>query len=318
MADNFLYIPFINPVKFYEADRANIEAYFTKHFDKFPFDERLYDWQDPVDFVRLWQTTDIVPLQFESTFDPLVLELVDENGDAVITLPALVGLPNQYYPNTFAYEVEMSLATVPTGCYKFKLTAGSGDGQKVYLSGWHHISEEPYAFSTLLLEYSHSRFHEDVMFESGISFQVRIPGHLGFLKPGNVREAYRDQKQNPTILSSRTFRGFQVVFGDEFGLPDDMIDLLNRIWGCDNVQIDGKSFAADAAEFELAEIDNGRYPKRVARLNVVEGINRASSIFAVTTDTGKKLNYGIVVEAKVWGDTSNQGSANTVPLTTVE
>ena len=261
MADNFLYIPLINPVKFYEVDRANIDAYFTKHFDKFPFEERLYDWQDPLDFVQLWQITDIVPLQFESTFDPIIVELVDENGTDVLSLPALVGLPNQYYPNTYSYEVEMALSAVPTGCYRFKLTAGSGDGQKVYLSGWHHISEEPYDFSTLLLEYSHSRFHEDVMFESGISFQVRIPGYLGFLKPGNVREAYRDQKQNPAILSSRTFRGFPVTFGDEFGLPDEMIDLLNRIWGCDNVAIDGKSFAADAPEFELTEIDKGRYAK---------------------------------------------------------
>lgn len=318
MADNAIYIPHINPVKFFAVDRANIDAHFTKHFDDFPFDERLYDWQDPVQFTQLWQTTDIIYLQFESTFDPITVELVDENGTAVITLPAIVGLPNIYYPNTYSYEVEMSLATVATGCYKIKVTAGSGGSQRIFISGWQHVSEEPYERSTLLLKYKNSRFHEDVIFETGIEFQVRIPGYLGFLKPGINREAYKDQKQNPTVLSSRTFRGFQVVFGDEFGLPDDTIDLLNRIWGCDTVQIDGKYFTADAAEFELLEVDNGRYPKRGVKLQVAEGLNRASSVFIATIDTGKKLNYGIVVDAKVWGDTSNQGSANTVPIETVE
>lgn len=317
MADNFLYIPHLNPVKFYDTERANIDAYFHKHFDNYPFAERLYEWQDPIDYVQLWQTTDIIYLQFESTFDPIIVELIDENGEAVITLPALVGLANQYIAGTYAYEVEMSLATATTGCYKLKITAGTGDDQKTYLSGWQHISETPYEFPTVLLEYSHGRFHEDVLFETGIEFQLRMPGYLGFLKPGRNTEAYRDQKQNPAILSSRTFRTFPAYFGDEFGLPDDEIDRLNRIWGCDNVSIDGKSFAAAESELEFVEADS-RYAKRGVKLQVQEGLNRASSIFAVTTDTGKKLNYGIVVEAKVWGDTSNQGSANTVPINTVE
>lgn len=318
MADNLLYIPHINPVKFYDVTRSNIDAYFTKHFDAYPFDERLYEWQDPVQFTQLWQTTDIIKLQFESNFDPIIVELIDENGDAEITLAALTGLPNQYIAGLFSYEAEMSLADVPTGCYKLKITAGSGGDQAVYLSDWQHVSAEPYERSTLLLKYKHSRFHEDVMFETGIEFQFRLPGYLGFLKPGNIREAYRDQKQNPAILSSRTFRGYPVFFGDEFGLPDDVIDKLNRIWGCDSVSIDGKSFAADAAEFELVEIDNGRYPKRGVKLQVVEGINRASSIFSPTIDTTKKLMYAVSVDAKVWGDTSNQGSANTVPVITIE
>lgn len=318
MADNFLYIPHINPVKFYAVDRANIDAYFTRHFDDYPFDERLYDWQDPVQFTQLWQTTDIIKLQFESNFDPLIVELIDENGDAVITLASLTGLPNQYIDGLFSYEAEMSLATVPQGCYKLKLTAGSGDEQTVYLSDWQHVNEGPYEKSTLLLTYKHSRFHEDVLFETGIEFQFRLPGYIGALKPGNVREAYRDQKQNPSILSSRTLRGFPVFFGDEFGLPDDVIDKLNRIWGCDSVQIDGKYFAADSAEFEFVEIDNFRYPKRGVKLQVVEGINRASSIFSPTTDTSKRLMYAIAVDRKVWGDTSNQGSTNTVPIINIE
>jgi hypothetical protein len=138
-------------------------------------------------------------------------------------------------------------------------------------------------------------------------------GHFGFLKPGRQEEKYKDQRFNPTVLSSRSYRQFDLVFGDEFGLPDDEIDLINRICGCNNIVIDNKSFAiADGSAFEFTDVQD--YPKRGVKLVVEEGINRASRLFSQTTDTTKKLTFGIMVSAKVWGDTSNQGSSNTVPI----
>ena len=319
MADNFLYIPLINPVKFFSPDRATTDTYFTPHFDDFPFAERLYDWQEPSQFFQIWQTTDIIPLQFESTFDPIIVELLDRYDEAIITLPALIGLPNRYLPDTHSFEVNMSLATVPaTGCYRMRVTAGTGDGQQTFISAWMYISIEPIE-NSLLVKYRNSRFHQDVMFETGIEFQYRVLGHIGFLTPGRADEAYKDQKLNPAMLNSKTFRQFLLVFGDEFGLPDDVIDLLNRIWSCNDVHVDNKSFGiSDGGKFELADVDEGRYPKRGVRLVVEEGINRNSSVFAVTTDTSKKLTYAIFPEGKVFGDLSNQGSSNVVPIYTIE
>lgn len=318
MADNFLYIPFINPVKFFAADRAALDKYFTKHFDEWQYSERQYEWQQPEDYTQVWQTTDIINLQFESTFDPIIVELVNSNGESVITLPALVGLPNIFYSNTYSFEVAMSLASVTTGCYRLKVTAGSaGPTQKIYLSDRQYISEIPIE-NTLCLEYYNSRFHEDVVFETGVKFQYRVFGNIGFLDPGRKDEQYRDERYNPAILSSKTFRQFPVYFGDEFGLPDDVIDLLNRIWSCDNISIDNKPFGiSEGGKFEFTEVDSS-YPKRGVKLIVEEGINRHSRIFSIETDTNKKLNYGIMVDKKVFGDTGNQGSGNTVPIITVE
>lgn len=123
MADNFLYIPFINPVKFYKVDRTASNKFFTKHFDDWMFKERLYYWQTRADYKRLWQTTDIISLQFESTFDPIIVKLLDIDGNAIITLPALIGLPNKFIPGTFSFEVEMSLAGLSTGYYQLQIEA---------------------------------------------------------------------------------------------------------------------------------------------------------------------------------------------------
>jgi hypothetical protein len=258
-------------------------------------------------------------LQFESTFDPITVQLLNRYDETEIELPAVVGLPNRFLTGLYAYEVSMSLADVPGGCYRLRVVAGpEGETQKTYISAWMHISEDPIE-NSLLLKYKHSRFHQDVMFESGIEFQYRLLGHIGFMTPGRQDEAYRDQKLNPAILSSKTFRQFNVVFGDEYGLPDDVIDLLNRIWSCDTVSVDDKGFGiTEGGKFELVEVDEGRYPKRGVRLIVEEGNNRSSKIFAQETDTTKKLTYGIFVDKKVFGDLSNQGSSNAVPIHTIE
>jgi len=317
MAENFLYIPFINPVKFYTPARATTNKYQTKHLDDFPFSERLLSWQTPANYIQVWQVDDIIRLQFESTFDPIIVELLNFNNEVEITLPALIGLPNKYYPNTYSYEVSMSLAGLNSGCYRIQVTAGpEGETQKIYYSNWMYISEEAIE-NTKLIEYWNTRFHEDVIFETGIKFQLRIFGYFGFLKPGRSEEVYRDERYNPSILSARTYRQFDLFLGDEFGLPDEVIDLINRISGCNNFLIDNKSFSIlEGESFELSEVED--YPKRGLKLRVEEGVNRGSKIFSQDTDTNKKLNYGIVVDAKVWGDTSNQGSSNTVPIIKTE
>ena len=316
MADNFLYVPIINPIKFFEVDRANLPKYFTKHFDEFLFEERILDWQQPEDYCQIWQVEDIIRLQFAATFDPIIVKLLDEDGNDVITLPALIGLPNKFYPNTFSFEVEMALSGLPTGCYRLQITAGSGITQKFYISDCQYISAVPLT-NSVCLEYFNSRFHADVIFETNIVFQYRLFGHLGFLDPARKDEMYRDQLYNPSLLSSKISRQFPAYLGNEYGLPDDVIDLLNRIWSCDNVSWDNKPMGlAEGAKFEFTEIDSA-YPKRGLKIMLEEGINRNSRIFAIDTDTTKKLVYGIMVDKKVLGDTSNQDSSNAVPVLSV-
>lgn len=316
MANNQLYIPHLNPVKFFKVNQSNLAAYFTKHFDYYDFEERLYEWQDREDYTRVWQTTDIINLQFESTFDPIIVQLLDSKGNIVIALPALVGLPNRAIPNAFSFEVQMSLATVPTGCYRIKIIAGpTGLSQQIYLSGKLYISEDQLK-NTLLLEYWHNKFFNDVIFETGIKFQFRVHGHFGFLIPGSSQERYNDEKFNPSILSSKNFRQWSLIFGDEYGLPDDIIDLLSLAWSCNNMSVDGKLFAAVDNKMDFVEVK--KYPKRGVKITVQEGINRNSTVFDVDVDPNKQLISTVLVDAKVFGDTSNQGSSNAVPVLNIE
>lgn len=316
MAENFLYIPYINPVRFYETTRATTNKFQTPHFEDFMFEERLYQWDEPETWKQPWQTDDTIYLQFESTFDPITVELINLKTNAIpISLVAIMGLPNRFIPGTFSFSVSMSLAGLTTGCYRLKVTAGSGPGQKIYESPIQYISSTPLKYSFLMQYWSNRDFFEDVIFKGGLKFEYRIQGAIGRLKPGRFSERYKDQRYNPYVLSAKPFRQFRIFFGDRWGLPDDVVDLLNIIWGCSNVSIDNKLFCCVDDEFEFVDIDNK--PKRGCSITCEEGLNRRSKIFSSTVDTNKKLFYAIASDIKFFGDTSNQGSSNSVPVVTV-
>lgn len=309
--DNILKISELNPVLFFNKARATSAKYHTKFFDTFMFKERLYRWQLRTDYKQVWQKTDIIYLQFSSNFDPVTVSVIDHYGITRLNLAALVGLPDKNNPGSYAYEVAISLADLDTGCYKIEIRAGIGEDATVMESDTQVVCES--LPDTVLLEYYNSHYHNDVIFETGIKFQFRIPATFGFLQKARSSEVYRDQKYNPTLLSSRSAKQWPVNFGDQYGLPDDIINLIDEIWGCDHVSIDTKPFsAADGSKLEFVEAD--RYAKRGVKLTVEEGINRNSRLFGFAGNPEKKLITSVIVEGKVFGDTGNQGSNNVVPI----
>ena len=319
--DNFLYIPELTPVIFFEEGKTNIARYNTKHFNDFGFKDRQAFWQQYADWKQVWQTTDIINLQFESTFDPIVVELLDDEGNVIVALPALIGLPNTYYPNMFSFEVNLSLGGLTTGCYQIRITAGTGATQKILLSGWQHISSDPIE-GTIYIEYKNSRYHKDVLFETGILFGYRTYGWINYdgLEKPRKDEFYRDQIYNPSLLNSKSSKLIPIHFGNweptsdiDAGLPPDELNKIENIVSCDTVTYDGVLFGLGEGEkFEFNREENYRLTGVMAKFEL--GLNRNSRIFMINTDTTKKMMVGINVEGRVFGDLANQGSSNTLPI----
>lgn len=313
MANNFIYIPKINPVKFLSEALAVNPKYHTRHLEQAFFSDRILPWQQRETFLQRWQTTDIINLQFSSAFDPIVVQLTNTDDVVVASAVMVRKVPSRNNPGFFCYEASLSLAGIATGCYRLRLLLGaSGPMQGYARSDWFGVSDAPLA-NTILLEYSHNRHHEDVMFETGIIFQYRTGGHLDRYLPGSSQNVYTDQLENPTLLSSRPFNQFEVFFNDEFGTTDDQIDLLNRIWTCKSVSIDGKYFTAvDGGKMEFVETE--LQPKRGVKMKVQESLNRPSNIIGVDIDPTKKILATVNVDAATFGDLSGSGAFNNVPV----
>ncbi len=316
---NLLFIPEINPVIFYEVERDNLPKYQTRYMDKWMFAERLKPWQQRKDYAQPWMTTDIITLQFQSNFDPITVKVVNAKGIAIHTTLALVGLPNIYIPGAYSYEVSINLGAigiVKSGCYWLQIELGSGDEQKILISDRQFISVEELK-DTILIEYWHTSYYKDVLFETGVKFQIRLFAVFGFMEKFRKDDKYRNGNFNNIILASKSVKQWWLFIGGRFGLPDDIINLLDELLTCNNVWIDDKKLAlAEESKIEYFEVDD--YPRRGLKVLMEDGINRNSQVFALDIDPTKRLITTIMVSTKVFGDTHNQSSSNTIPTLNIE
>lgn len=312
--DSLLLIPSLNPVTFFNPNVTSPAAYVNKQFDDYSFQDRGQYWQQYSNYSRVWQTTDIIVLQFESSFDPIIIELLDQNKQSIITLPALVGLPNKYIPTTHSFEIKMSLAGLQTGCYQLRATFGVGAGQLIMYTDYQYISSVPIP-NTILINYYNTRFFKDIIFETGVQFQMRVQGFIdddNSIRPLK-QEVYRNQQYSNQVLSSKSTRNVPVHFGDFYGLPVDVTELLEQIFECNTVTLDGKLYGlADGSKAEYTGVEN--YRLRGLKLMLEPNLNRNSRAYSVTIDTTKQISTVIMVDTQAFGNTRQQGSDNTIPV----
>lgn len=126
---------------------------------------------------------------------------------------------------------------------------------------------------TVLLKYRNSRNDFGVVFDTGIVFYTRIEGTVKDLEPQSDNEIYTDQIHNITKLYSQPYNMFTFYAGKSYGLPDFMLDLVNRIFSCDMIKIDNTWFErSEGSEFEVVRVDG--YPFAGMSINVQPAVNR--------------------------------------------
>lgn len=308
-------IPLLNPIRFVELDPVELPQFNTKHFDDYWFSEQLESFETVVEFKQKYQTSDTIYLQFEANFASIQMQVIDCEQTVLLTQSATQVRANKYLPGYYVYEITLSLAAF-TSIDTIWLKLNLGLGSKFMIS-------EPVALAetwpnTVLFQYNHSTYHGDVIFETGIVFGFRCEAVIRRLDPASERTFYRDQKMNPTTLKVRPFRAFDLGIGHLKGVPDWVIDKMDWIWSCNNVLLDGKSFAVlEDSKFEPTEIDP-KYPLRRWALNIQEGINRASKIVGVDVNPNKKLLIVYQIDGTVFGDLSEQAGSNLVPILSTE
>jgi hypothetical protein len=311
---NEIYLPFLNPIRFVELDPVQLPQYLTKHFDDYWFKEQLQPYETVVDFKQRYQTNDTIYLQFEANFAAIQMQVIDCEQNVLLTQSATQVRENKYMAGYYVYELTLSLATFPEGTIYLKLNLGLGS--KLMISEPIEVAETwP---NTILFQYNNSKYHGDVIFETGIVFGFRCEAVIEEYEPGAERTSYRDQKLNPTTLKVRPFDSFTLVAGHRTGIPAWVAKKMNWIWSCDNVLLDGKSFAVlDDGKLEDEEIHK-QYPMKHWALKIQEGINRASKIVGIDVNPNKKLMIVYQIDGTVFGDLSAQAGSNLVPILSSE
>jgi len=233
----------INPLRWINTSDLN------KSFDGDFAKNQLQWYQSKRCYFQPFETGDRLRQQVIADTAPEDLKIVDCFTNQVIVSIPFALVPTVVLPETptfSIYELDYSFAGLAIGRYYASLEDFTSQPFEIAAE---HIN-------TTLIKYKHSDNDYDVVFDTGIEFQLRVESLVDYDSPKANRDVYYDQPHNSTQLNSVTFRNFKLYLGFQWGLPQWMFDKVAHILGCDQVTYDDIAYqVAPDAEFE-AEKNN--------------------------------------------------------------
>lgn len=299
-----LYLPYILPIQLVKVDPAQIAQYLSRHIDDWMLQNRLNRFQDRATYANQWLQADSIYLQFPSNSGQPQVQVIDCNRTAHITQLMIQRQQNTLDPLTYIYESSTALSTLPVGFYWFYVTSGS-----VVL-----ISEPIEVCDTidlsLLVQYKHRKNYAGVIWETGIEFNMRIPGILRQKPMASKDVVYEDQVLNMTMIKSTPYRLWELVLGAGSNTPDYIMNTMTWVLGCSSCKIDGRYYSKnDGFKWEQSDeqYNNALYSYRG---EIREMLNRDSKIINPPANTNEQVTIIGAVDLKGFADTDFGGSSN--------
>lgn len=276
-----LSIPFLNPLRYKENGYSN--NFNTKYFDLFHYPETIRDFEVLADYKQPFLLSDPLVQYFVSTVDSATINYYKCDGTPVhsvsLTAAFTFTLPSD---PLFAYSVytdTTDLNDLGEGVFYARIT----DGLTTFESELFEVaSSQP---GTVLIKYRHSKGYQDVIFEklaSDFYFYVRVQGYVKHNLPERVSTTYEDQVLNMTPLRNIPYNSWAYIT-DSTGIPNYMIDILNRVFGCFTLYIDGRAFTVPQ-DAKWEEKEEEFYPLRGWGIDMRE--KSLSASLNSITDTG--------------------------------
>jgi hypothetical protein len=298
---NTLYTPFLLPVKFHEQTPVEVVQYNSKFMDAVAYYQTIESWQERQPYYQPWQTSDTIKLQFISNYAPIAVKLIGEFSMVHFSENMAQIRENSYDTGMYIYEISIPLAAIPEGWYYLLVECGNPSVLSLVSEPLCIKESHP---NSLLLEFSNYRYFGDIVFETGFSPSIRVLGKVRFKTPASKDTFFEDQVLNMTLLNSVPFRLYELILGDSTGIPDYLIDKLNRILGCSSLLIDGIAFTKqEGAKLEEKEIDD--YPLRGWSVELREKLNRHSRFYS--NDAAQDQVAAVVLNVDSKGFGNDQG-----------
>lgn len=299
---NHVKFPFCLPFKFVPNTATP-----GVHFDDRWACEQIRSWEKPAYYKQKWVKTDTTPLQIESTIAPAGLKVYNAAAQVVKTINWALVFTG---PNYKIYELTFDISDLPDGVYWLYQ-------QVTILSiNWEVISEPIHSKATwpntMKIDYKNSFNRDGVAWTTGIMMSFRCECAIMDMEPDAELAGFVNQTRDSATLDGTPYRKFKFYVGEAPGVAPYIVDILNRIWVCDYVSVEGKRYCRDAgtAKFEITRQKN--YPLIGASLDIAESFNNDSLQFSETTP----LAPGIVVAYNM--QTAFFGPGSLVPVDDVQ
>jgi hypothetical protein len=295
------------PVKFVRVDANYLAQHHFKQMDTDFFGNRIDAYSQQENYFQKWQTNDSFDIQFITNGLAATLTIVDNNNTLVDTItlseptsPTLIP-PKQLYTGT----IDCSALTAGK-TYYLLATFGTDPGAKQFVSEPILVSEDwP---GTLLIEYQNDANQTDMIWNNPtFTGKIRVEGFIQGFRPGGRLTQYEDQPMDIVSLDRQPTRGYQLLLGSNFGIPDWMIDKLNRILTLDHLTIDGFAYSLDK-DAKLEAIETMGAPMGYWTIAIREENNKAGIAIDATGENDSELTIEYDINTK--GFSSNASPAN--------
>lgn len=268
--------------------------------------EQIKSFERRVYYKQKWKKSDTTPLVIESSIAPESLKILDAFGvqkKAISWTNALTATGYNIYKLTF------DISDLAEGVYHIyqRVAFGSID--------WPAISEPIHSKTswpnTLAFTYTNSYLDQDVPWSLITGMKFRCEAGIMDFNPERDRAAYVNQMRDVTNLSGVPYRSFKLYIGKAPGVAPWVIDLLNRIFCCDDIDIEGKKYQSDdGSKWEVTRVKG--YPLIGASLDIVAAVAESSLEFADTTPIAPGILVAYQMEPGFFGP------ASLIPITDIE
>jgi hypothetical protein len=237
------------------------------------------------------------------------------SGTTVSTFNAQAKVTSLVDPDFKPYEVLIPLNALPEGRYYLLLTVGTSSNETQLISEPMQVSES--LDNTILFTYFNTINSQGIIWDTGVQFTFRAEAVIREFLPAFKDTIYQDQILDNVLLSSIPYRQFKLQLGGQYGVPDWVVDKVNRILSCDTWNADGKSFVKkDGTQWTPVELDS--YPMRGWGIDILEGDNLSSKRGTNGGDARQQIAVVYDIETKLFGSFNGNPDNNTVQITEIK
>lgn len=266
------------------------------HFDDAWACEQIKSFERQVYYKQKWKKADTTTLVIESSLAPTALKVYNRERTIVKSINWTAAYTAINYT---IYTLTFDISDLAEGVYYIyqRATFGSID--------WKSISEPIHSkaswSNTLLFTFKNSFNDQDVPWTLGFDMKFRCEAGIMDFNPERDRAAYVNQSRDVTNLSGIPYRSFKLYIGKAPGVAPWVVDVLNRIFCCDSIDINGKKYQSDdGSKWEVTRAKG--YPLIGASIDIVEAVNSSSLEFADTTPIAPGILIAYHMETGFFGD----------------
>lgn len=294
------------PVKFLKVGETYPLQYHFKQMDSDFFSNRIGRYSQQQPYFQMWQNNDSFDIQFITEGLSATLQWINCHGTVVETItltqtsnPAITG-DKQLYIGTVDFD-----DLEPGETYYLLATFGVGAGERQFVTEPIMVAED--LPETLLFEYSNSVNQTDMIWNVPFSTRMRVDGYIQNFLPGGRTTRYEDQPLDLMTLDGEPTRSYQLLIGSNYGVPDWVIDKINRILMLDTLTIDGVAYTVDK-DAQLEAIETPGAPMAYWTVRIREANNRAG--IAIDADGMAQGPLSVVYNIQTKGFSSNLSPAD--------